>query len=531
MADKDIEIAMKTTGDTSGAEKVSASVEDIKRVTAEAADASAKAGDDQEKAARRLAFELRRLEIQTSGLKTESSSGFGGMLDAPAVEKLTEAQKKLVTKFKEGKTALDELGVSASLNKEIPGGGILEKTLGLLGRYPGVAAAAAAGGGVLIERFKQISDAINSIDEKQLAKLSPALAKEAEEFKKAAEFFTAPIDAIQRAISGTTISEAYESLNEQLKLNADAAVTNFDRVHGVRLRQLTAEGVKLQEQAVEYERLITLQNALNQQKVTSANQNVTLTELKGGDVAQAKVQAIAASFQADVEELNSTITSARNNLSEAINAELVAITTLKNETRKVAQGVITQEEAGIDELKENARALGVATETARKDLTGTVEKFGGANKNIVEKAEIELATVENEAGDKITKGAKALADGLDQKLREQVAKAPEEALGAVNKINADVGAITTAATEKSTEIKNSIAAERTETVTAIQNLTPTPQDTAAIVSAVKQVSEAQAARDNAIIAVLVETAAGINRMIARVNNQQAQIATLFSRIR
>lgn len=89
---------------------------------------------------------------------------------------------------------------------------------------------AAAGLKILGEQLGKIREGVASIDIENLRELSPEMAKQAEEMGRIAEWFTSPLDAMQRAISGTTVGEAFADMNAQLAAQAQLHRENVDRI-------------------------------------------------------------------------------------------------------------------------------------------------------------------------------------------------------------------------------------------------------------------------------------------------------------
>lgn len=89
---------------------------------------------------------------------------------------------------------------------------------------------AAAGGAILTEQLRRIREALDSIDIENLRQIAPEMADQASQLQGIAELFSDPLSAIQRVISGTTISEAFGELNDQISRNAEQQSAAIDRL-------------------------------------------------------------------------------------------------------------------------------------------------------------------------------------------------------------------------------------------------------------------------------------------------------------
>ena len=298
-----------------------------------------------------------------------------------------------------------------------------------------------------------------------------------------------------------------------------------------RLQTIREENGALAAQEDSFRRLIALRNELNNEAASAAQKEVQLAKLKGGDVALAEANAIAAELKAGVEQLQGNIAASSNAVNAAINLEKEAVTRLRIEQNKVAEGLKTAEQAGIEDLKAAAEDADQNTKTAQKNLADILGTADEKLANVVRDGEIALESKEKEYEGKTSAAAKQAFDQVDASLRETLAQAPAITQQAIDQISTDFSSVSQAATGKAAEVQQGLSTERAGTVQAIEKLAPTPQDTQAITNAVQQVGKAIQDQGNATISALGAVAAGIGQVTNAIARQQSQINQLFARIR
>lgn len=207
---------------------------------------------------------------------------------------------------------------------------------------------------------------------------------------------------------------------------------------------------------------------------------------------------------------------------QALQTELEAIVTEKGSAAQagtqmaldtvnglLAKGQVTLEDA--TKLEGAARQFYQSADSNTTGLRATAQKLLDSDKQALDayKALNEQITTNS---------------ALQQTGASEVAKVVGESQAAITEN------ISIAAT-KSGEVKTAIGVERTNTVQAIQQLAPTPQNTAAIAAAVQEVAKAIAAQGNATISALAALTATVGQLTVRVERHQQQINQLFSRVR
>lgn len=216
MSDTDISIGLKTVG----ADQAAAEIKKVSDATAEAASSAEK-----------------NTASETSG----SGLGMSGMLDqvpekakqaAEAMHTVPAAIKEIGAESEAAAIGVDELMQrmdalkqhAAALQKETHElGQKTEDAASKLHLARAASTGVAIGAAILRERLLEVAKGFASIDPEQLRKLDPVMADQAASATRWVEALSHPIDAIQRLISGSTIKEAFDSLNEQLALNAKGA--------------------------------------------------------------------------------------------------------------------------------------------------------------------------------------------------------------------------------------------------------------------------------------------------------------------
>ncbi|MCU0797562.1 MAG: hypothetical protein MUF31_16705 [Akkermansiaceae bacterium] len=102
------------------------------------------------------------------------------------------------------------------------------------GRKSNVAGAALAGfvigADIAAKNLAKLREGIDSIDVEKLRGLAPEAAAQVESLKGFSELFSSPLDALQRLISGETVGDVFQSLNEQIEAAARQNEMAVDRM-------------------------------------------------------------------------------------------------------------------------------------------------------------------------------------------------------------------------------------------------------------------------------------------------------------
>lgn len=313
----------------------------------------------------------------------------------------------------------------------------------------------------------------------------------------------------------------------------------FNKEHAgdkTRLHAIREENAAMHEQEDSFRRMIELQNILSNQAASAAGKEVQLAKLKGGDVALAEANLIAATMKSQLDELNGKLASGREALERTASDELLAVGRLRDTQNRVKAGLIKTEDAGLEGLEETARRAGEKQETARANLNTLLSSYQGAQQNIVRDAEISLETKEQEyAGKTSTAAAKAFG-GVYKSLGEELAKGPEDAKVAIGKIKADAATVTTAAESKAQEVSTQMQAASVGSVQAVQSVGQTAATAAgaiqkAVGTAQSQVNVALDKMTNEVVTSLAKIAANVIKNSNRIAVQQSQINQIMARIR
>jgi hypothetical protein len=498
MADKDIEIGMRTTADTKGAEEVTTALdktqESVKKVEMQTDDLKG-ANDEAAPSQKKLADEMGALKDKAG----------------PAAESLKRLEQQTKTIALLGKAEF--LGkVAEGLNKATTEGGAFAKELApLKGLIEGVSTSV-SGLSVGLSTFATTGNPF------------------------------AAIAAGVEVMSGDVI-RAYGDMSKAQK-NAETAekaagVSQLDLLKTIEFRKknivaitqsenIAKENLALDTQIAKLERLVGLRSELSAGEVSAAEDEVTFAKLNGGDVALAEANAIAVRLAADIQALKDNLLLAKTQAAKAAKTEADAKRDLKLIQDEVKEGIRKADDEAIQLTKDAITTAERANTVASETLAGAEAKFKQGVEGAVRKTEIAIAEADKEFEGKISPIAKARLDEVFNTLPNILSTATAPV---IQQIQVEAGIIQDAATAKATEVKAAVETERAGTVQAVQTLAPTPQDTQAIVNAVQAVSTAQTTQGNAIITALTNTANTIGALTQRVQVQDQKIAQIFSRLR
>ncbi len=494
MADKDIIIGLKTTGDTAGAEAVKESIFAVE--------------DAAKQAERELdVVEAKRRQARNAG----PDGGLEKQVDQIAmlqksqvVSQLGEQLTKIGPKFKE--IADSVRGFDADLAATL-------ETTGQVVSKAGEAASTIALG---------------------FAAGGPVGAALATTFVAVKELAGAWVDLKQ---SEHDAEEAGKGVLTQA--NHISKLREFNKEHAAdqtRLRAIRDENAAMHEQEDSFRRMIELQNILSNQAASAAGKEVQLAKLKGGDVALAEANLIAATMKAQLDDLNGKLASGRETLERTASDELLAVNRLRAAQNRVKAGLITAENADLKGLEDTAKSAGEKQEAARANLNTLLASYQGAQQNIVRDAEISLETKEQEYAGKTSKAADTAFKGIYNSLGAELAKGPEEAKVAIANIKADAATVTTAAESKAQEVSTQMQAAATGSVQAVQAVGQTATSGAGAVQqavgrAQSQVNVALDQMTNHVVIALAKIAANVIANSNKIAAQQAQINQIQARVR
>jgi hypothetical protein len=216
MAAKKIDIQIVTTGGPEAAEKIRR-VEESLGKTAEAAKSVEQVDGD-------------KLGSMFDGVPESAKEAGQGVEDLrEGLEALKERAAELREDSVEFQQSLQQTETGLKLGKAA----MVGKALGAV---------------VLAKSLKDIARAVESIDLDHLRELDDELANQAESAQTWAKALQDPIGAIQELISGSTIGEAFEGMNEQLALNAQMQAEAVNRM--VTAGRKTAEELKAVAQEI-----------------------------------------------------------------------------------------------------------------------------------------------------------------------------------------------------------------------------------------------------------------------------------------
>lgn len=506
MADKDIEIAMKTTGDTSGAEKVEKSLFAVE----DAAKRAERAADVAEAKARKAARE------QTGGLlgvdvTKQAEDLLGKGADAAGYGKEFTALKGLI--------GADSAAIAGSFAAIGAAGVAAFKLLeGTAVGYRKVLDEAKAGG---VDLGTDLENEVQAL-EATLAPVTGTIKAIADVWEATKKVATDPIgeisgvndlrDSLKRA------KEMAEALKKRQIELADDSQTSIKS-------RYDAELTVLKDQEATLKRIASLRSEQASLIQQSLAQEVDIAKTTGGDVKLAQANLLAAKLDEGLQKLSENLRSAQASENQArteLDKALIAYNQgIKDNTAKLKP--------------EEFSKLGNAVDAAQQKLTDTQnenaiirQNFEISKQTLLRGIDEERIKLETGLKSEYSKGFEQMNNRIIQTVQDNLAAAPT---AAIQQINVAAGAVTTAATAKAGEVKAAVDTERTNTVQAVQNIAPKPQDTQAITQAIQALGTAQAAQGNAIITALINLTVGTNAVIQRVNAQDQKITQLFARIR
>lgn len=530
-SDPNIKIKIKTEGDTSGAEAVQKSIFAV------------------EKEAKKAEKELDVLEAKKRLAARQSAEGniaekaqglLGNSLVKGAAAKAGYAEElNLLTKLMGGlRTAAS--GVTA---------GILG-VFAAVGAGVGIAATAIETRISLLKGFETEANRTSEITGKKLTAIDKALIAEGkayqeiwkpvtdtitkvgEKWMRLKEIASSPIQWATGLLDLRKANDAAEAAAEKLKdTRRKMANDQQTLLTGLYDRELG----KLKEQEDTVNRINTARNKLASIEQQRADNQVKIAQQDGGDVALAEANALAVTLKNGVAKLSGSLVAAKAAL-DPVEAQFNAAAAEYNNA--LQKGMDKFDPAQFNKLSEAYDQTQSALNAAKENFGTVKTEIGQESSLLAENTEIALRDLQDKNQNSTSKAAKAAFDGIENTLRDGLTPAVEKAQAEVTKtsealkgIQVEAGAVTTAATAKKDEVKASLDTERTNTVATIQTLAPAPDNTQAIVSAVKAVEAAITAKDNATIAALAGLTATCNGLANQFSNQQTQINQLFSRIR
>jgi hypothetical protein len=510
MADKDIKIGIKTTGDTAGAEKIEKSIFKI------------------EDAAKKVERELDVLEAKRRKTDRESATDKnGGLLGVD----VSEGAKKL------GEKAADYAG----FGKEFKAVSklISADAAALAGSFVAIGAAAAKSYDMLDETTTQWREF-----ETELKARGEALPQEIANQIASIEATISPVKSVITSVTGaisemwksvkdpvgelTGLNDLKTSLSEQDRLLKQLDATRLKMATGTgaslsNLYQDEADGLKEQEETLK--RIGVLRSQLQSIEQQRANRQIKIAQQDGGDVALAEANALAVRLKIELAALAENLRQSQASASSAQQAQAAAFSAY---TRALADNVDKLDPAKFEKL---STTLDTASKELQKSQDIANEQgrlFADAKANVAEDVEVALIDLRDKYKDTTSKQAETAFKAVEESLKESLATGPTAAIA---QIQVEVGAITTAATGKITEVKTSLDTERRATVSAIQKATPTPQDTRAIVASIKNLSDSINQQGNAVIRAISAIVLVVDENARRMSRFEAHVNQIMSRIR
>lgn len=438
MADKDIKISIKTKADTSGVDKADASVKKFNAEIARTENTSAG---------------LKPLEGRIERLGRTAANASGGMSNlgnvinqigyqatdfAVQVQNGTSAITAFSQQAPQAIGAITMLGTAGAT-----AGALFSASVPPLTAVSIIITALAAG-------YKMVADAVGKM--------------------------TGAQDEATKA-EARSVEQKELMLEQQQKLREEEARSYL-------AGHYAKQAEELERQLRAIERINQLRGELNNIEQQRANQEITIAKQRGGDVALAESNAIAVQLRTGLEALNGNLGQAQQ---RAFNAQKRA------EEASSAYQTAINTNATAEQIEELGTLKGKAetdAQDAKQEFADTTQKVTAQRGQLLTDVEIKLTEKESEYAGKTSAAANKGFQGVYDSLKKAVAEGPQATITQIDQIKVNADTITTAATNKKTEVEASLNTERTNTVQAIQQLAPTPQDTAAITTALDGLSTA-----------------------------------------
>jgi len=383
MADKNIEIGIKTTG----AQKAAA---DISLV--------GQAVDGMQDSAGKNPLDVSDIQADIDALKAR----------AEALKENAEATEGLGDSTAEATPKLDKIGI----------------TLGL----GGIGAAAAMTG----KMIATIAQELRNVDTVELKRIDEQMANQIELAKEWAEAIKNPINALLKLTTGDTVESAFAGMDEQLKLNAKARQDFNDRIMS-----------RGEEDAGRLEKLLDRLEFVNKRAAALAGADDARKDRAdaatvAGDPAQKPLTEAGNITREAVEKvraLNDSITPLQ---AKAESAKKALDAALANET--MIQSRVLKGEANQEDL---VRARDISADLMEKvsglqsSIAEQKELVGAQVSEIGDRASQAIETIARDGGEAITEAARAAMDAIRQNAADQgrgTNPMEQEALGAAQRL-------------------------------------------------------------------------------------------------
>ena len=311
---------------------------------------------------------------------------------------------------------------------------------------------------------------------------------------------------------------------DQASANEIARIVRKNATENQSIIKAIAEAQRIQNDALADLKNLDISNDAKEAiRKTYADSKVEIKNLS--DELGLKIQTDALSLQNSVEDAQdkakSGLESKLTANAEALQQELQAIVSEKGGAAQagtkialdtvnslLAKGQVTLDDA--TKLEGAARTFYQSADSNVGGLRATTQKLIDSDKQALD--------AYNALNEQITASADTQTKAAD------VAKVAGESQKAIAE---NIGIAST----KSGEVKTALDGERTNTVQAIQALTPTPQDTQAIVDSIRTLSEAINKQGNAVIRAISAIVLVVDENARRMSKFEAHVNQIMSRIR
>lgn len=458
-----INIDIKTTADTGGAEKAGASLEELTQDANQAAK-SLFAIEDAAKAAQR---ELDVMEAKKR-LAAREAGESGGLFGVDLSEKAADAL--------EGAAAERGFGKQAALLRQAIGA----DAAAIGGSFAAIGAAAVASYKLLtgtVEGYQklmrdaaaegvslgtEIEDQVKAIE----ATLSPLVAVTdfiSEKWAAMVEVVTNPIDTIsglgdlRKSIEGA--AEQMRKLDELRLKIANESQSGLSAVYD---RELAA----LKEQEATIQRITALRNELSSLEVQGARQEVDAAKLRGGDVDLAQANLLAAQLKSGLAQLSDDLGESQR---AAVTAKEQAAAAMVKYQEAIKGNLDKLDPAQFEQLSIAVDQTQTAVANADQAVTDQGQIFERTKANLLRGAENELARLDSETKGTISEAAEQARTGIYNTIKESFSSVISGAVELVQASNSEQSPARDALNQAASEGK-ATAAEMVKTASNLQTL-------------------------------------------------------------
>ncbi len=318
--------------------------------------------------------------------------------------------------------------------------------------------------------------------------------------------------AAQRSVSEgqREYIELQESMRQGQQRLAEEARSEFQ------LKVYREEADELERAGRALERNNELRNAQNDAAVAEARANVTVARNTGGDVALAEARLLATQLTSQLQALDANLAESQQKAAAAAQEA--------ERARVAANDAAVNNPAKFEELDQAADEAAKRAADAMAESGHNADMYRSEKQKILADTRGSLSGLTSEVNTATSAAAKSELSKIQSALNSGYSTLSQ----AVPKIS---GEAAKPVLEQIKQVDQAVKTERTNTTNAIVELTPKPQDTKAVESAVRGLERGMEERDNKIIAVVTALTAYVQSRDGQISGLQQQINSLRGQIR